>query len=172
MKLILLIFSCLIAERSEHFEERCWPSGVDKECNFQCIKTFVFQMKDHSTVVTENRAQLKACKLTCKTKECQPTTKPPPTTKPTTTRRIPHKPVTKIENFTMRKHQNSRNVCPSKRNSRGSDRYGKHIKYCTRLLGREDAPKQHKHMNSRQRLSSGYYSYEFTCSYSCTRKYS
>ena len=169
----LLIFSCLKAERSEHFAERCWASGVDKECNFQCIKTFVFQMKDHSTVVAENRAELKACRLTCKTKECQPTTKPPPTTKPTTTtttRRIPHRPVTKKESFTFRKHQNSRNVCPSRQNSRGSDRNGSFIKYCVELLGRENAPKQH--MNSRQRLTSGYYSYEFTCNYSCTRKYS
>lgn len=169
MKLIQLIFSCLIAERSEHFEERCWASGVDKECNFQCIKTYVFQMKDHSTVVSENRAQLKACKLTCKTKECQPTTKAPPTTKPTTTRRTPHISVRKIENFTLRKRENSRTHCPSKRNSSGSDANGNFIKYCYRLDGRENAPK--RNINSRQRLSSGSYSYEYTCSYSCTRKY-
>ena len=76
---------------------KCYPPGFDRECRIQCTKDFVIQNKDHSTVVSENWAQLKACRVSCKTAECQPTTKAPTTTKPTTTRRVIHRPVTKKE---------------------------------------------------------------------------
>ena len=170
MRIISLYFSAsLSAEKSVHLGEKCYPPGFDRECRIQCTKDFVIQMNDRSTVVSENRAQLKACRASCKTAECQPTTKSPTTTKPTTTKRIIHRPVTKKEYIKRWAHENQRDPCPRKQTSRGSDANGNFYKYCDRLLGRENAPR--RHVNSRQRLSSGYYKYEYTCSYECTRKY-
>ena len=157
MRFVFIFLSTLTAERSEHFAERCWPSGVDKECNFQCIKTFVFQMKDHSTVVTENRSQLKACRATCKTKECQPTTKAPPTTKSPVTSLPRINKYVRIANTL----EEARRKCPDIEYSHGTDKFGRYKETRTRVY----------YAIRRAKLWSGKDVFEVPCHQSFVREY-
>jgi len=87
---VFFLLSAALAGKSEHYEERCFASGLDKECRLVCLKTFLHQMRDRTTIVAENKEKLKICKSKCyNTPECQKTTTQKPTTKRTTTSKYP-----------------------------------------------------------------------------------
>ena len=68
------LISAAFAAKSEHYEERCFASGLDKECRLVCLKTFLREMKDPTTNVAENKEELNTCKSKCyDTPECQKT---------------------------------------------------------------------------------------------------